>query len=73
MRKCLSMELVPTVAPSIPLLVGVGALLLVIGVGLKFMTYGPELNSWGGRISNYGVMAIALGIVLWLLVWFSQA
>ena len=68
LRKYLSMELVPTV-PAYILFLVVGALLLVIGVGLRFLTNGPELKRWGITISGYGLLALAL----WAMLWFVGA
>jgi hypothetical protein len=62
------MELVPTVSAYLLLLV-VGTLLLVIGVGLRFLSSGPELKRWGITISGYGLFALAL----WAFLWFVGA
>ena len=62
------MELVPTVSAYLLLLV-VGTLLLVIGVGLRFLSSGPEVKRWGITISGYGLFALAL----WAFLWFVGA
>jgi hypothetical protein len=67
------MELLQTAVVSWPLVLGVGALLLGIGWGLKRLAYGPVLKRWGDEITKYGVMAVVLAIALWLLRRFLEA
>jgi hypothetical protein len=62
-----------TITAYLPLLVGAGALLLVVGVVLRFIAYGPESKRWSSTISGYGLLTVLLALALWAILWFVEA
>jgi protein-S-isoprenylcysteine O-methyltransferase Ste14 len=66
-------DLRETITAFLPWLVGAGALLLVVGVVLRLMAYGPGSKRWSSTISGYGLLTVLLALALWAILWFVEA
>ncbi len=61
------------VAPYIPGLVIVGALLFSVGLVVRLLGDTEELIFRGNTAMRFGVLAMLIALALWALLWFMEA